>query len=951
MVGFLYIALNALASSLFIFCALILASIRDRENGVQKIGFSASFLIACLGILKFLFYSYPLAAAWTDSRLFSFVLMACVLTCIVIYFLVRNTNRGFHTALYVLASAIVIEAVMAIWPVSLLLGLQCLLLALASFLSVRFIFGSPRVTRAYLEGLGACAILFALAVFLVVHMEANQTCSILSRAYEAVRTYQQVVADTEKRLLSDTKLLALDIQALSTEEWNDASRLFLWQKMLGVHSVSFLENSGIVVCSSHIGLRGRDVSFMKVVSSALSGTASAAIQKSMLDQEPVLLVSRPVFSENYSISGAILLEATLKDIVGDDFLRDGLFFLDGKNELIFGNKDVTGRLLGILPSSSMNGHHSSKSFCIYDQSSSGNEGPCFNGNFFRLISLPLYKHDVTVAKIFSTEEILLNRFELALAIFLSGTIYLILLHKFIKNRFYSVRLQNEIRSRKKAEERLKTLASVVEQAVESIVITDPSGTIRYVNPFYTRLTGYKAQEVIGTKADFAREDESNAFAFKEIWRALLQGEAWSGRLISKAKDGKNLIEDCVIFPIKKDAGNVGGIVAIRKDVTREKELESLLLHAQKMESIGMLAGGIAHDFNNILAAIQINLDLIPLFNYEPEKTKKYLDKIQYGVTRATDLVRQLLIFSRRKMLERDIIDLNQAVSNLLSMVESTLGENIRLEVKGEKGLWPILADPGVVDQIIMNLVVNAKDAMPEGGTLTISTSNVVLDKPGLEKKFVKLSISDTGLGMKKDVLEQIFDPFFTTKEIGKGTGLGLSVVYGIVKQHGGFIDVNSQETKGTTFDIYFPAAPKAAAKGKDRGEDVSSIQGQGQKILLVEDEEAVRKVIREVLLENGYIVTSCKTLQEARDALKEKGPFDLLLSDVVLPDGSGVDLASELRKTNPTVSILLMSGYVDKRVKEEEIKRLGFSYFRKPFKISRLLSAIADALDKSSKTD
>ncbi len=305
------------------------------------------------------------------------------------------------------------------------------------------------------------------------------------------------------------------------------------------------------------------------------------------------------------------------------------------------------------------------------------------------------------------------------------------------------------------------------------------------------------------------------------------------------------------------------------------------------------------------------------------------------------------MFSRRKVLERDVIDLNKAINNLLGMVESTLGEKIRLEVKTEENLWPVIADPGVVDQIIMNLVVNAKDAMPEGGKLTITTSNIVLDKPGLEKKFVKLSISDTGHGIKRDVLEKIFDPFFTTKEIGKGTGLGLSVVYGIVKQHGGFIDVNSQEGKGTTFDVYFPAAPRASVKGQERTKGASSARGRGQNILLVEDEEAVRKVIREVLLENGYLVTCCKTIQEAKDALKEKEDFHLLLSDVVLPDGSGVDLATELRNTNPELAILLMSGYVDNRVSEEEIKRRGFFYFRKPFKISQLLSAIADALNKS----
>ena len=949
MLNFYVIAANAIISGLFIFCALILASLRDSHQGAKSFGISSALLVAVVGILKFLLYSYPLVGAWTDTRpLATIIFVFDIITCSVLYLLVKSLGRDFRRAIYILSIAIILETGLAIRPCLLLLGIQALLLALASFLFVSLVFNSKKVTRAYLEGLAAFFMLFGLAIFLVVHIEATQTRFIYSRAYETVRTYQQMVADTEKRLFSDSKLLALDIEKTSPAKKLDGTRLFLWKKMLAAHTISILKKNGVVALSSCTNLRGRDVSYLKVVSSALSGSAAAAIQKSLFDQKPVLLVSRPIYSEDYSVSEVLLLETTLKDIVGDGFKRNGLFFLNNHNELIYGKRDVDGGFLEHLFSAPGEQGSSSKIFCLYDQKSSQDSGVCFNGNFFRLVSLPLYQHDISVARIFSIQEILLNRFELAFAVFLSGTIYLLLLHKFIKNRFYSIRLQKEIRWRKKAEEGLKTLAAVVEQAVESIIITDPSGTIRYVNPFYTMLTGYTAQEAIGTKADFAREDDSNAFAFKEIWKALLQGESWSGKLLSRTKDGKNLVEECIIFPIKKDTGEMEGIVAIRKDVTREKELESLLLHAQKMESVGMLAGGIAHDFNNILAALQINLDLIPLFNYEPDKTKKYLEKIQYGVSRATDLVKQLLMFSRRKVLERDVIDLNQTIKNLLGMVDSTLGEKIRLDVKTEENLWPVIADPGVVDQIIMNLVVNAKDAMPEGGKLTITTSNIVLDRPGLEKKFVKLSISDTGHGIKRDVLEKIFDPFFTTKEIGKGTGLGLSVVYGIVKQHGGFIDVNSQEGKGTTFDVYFPAAPRASVKGQERTKGASSARGRGQNILLVEDEEAVRKVIKEVLLENGYLVTCCKTIQEAKDALKEKEDFHLLLSDVVLPDGSGVDLARELKKNTPELAILLMSGYVDNRVSEEEIKQLGFSYFRKPFKISHLLSAIADALNISS---
>ncbi len=952
MLDFSLIATNSIASTLYILSALIMVSVTITGKIHRKSVVSAALLVAFLGILKFLIYSYPLTSAWPGSRVFSAVIfISCGLTFLSLYFLTRGRTPGFQTPIFCLSAAVAVDCIEAIRPNIYLIVIECLLLAFSSFLLVSYAFQSRNVTRSYVEGVSVFGFLFGLGIFLVIHIETIHTRSIFSEAYGAVRTYQQVLADTEKRLLSDSKLLSLSLLNLPARKRLDGYHFLLWQKMLRANSISYVDRNGVVVSSSKQELKKRDLSYLKVVSSALRGTACASIQKSPLGSMPALIVSRPLFSKNYSIPGAIIIEASLEDIVGDDFKRNGLFFLNGRNELVFGKTNFDERLPGLVPSvfAGQNGKtgNNGTTFCIYGKGPFSDKEFCYDGNFFRLIALPLYRHNVNIAKIFSLHGILINRFELSLALFLSGTIYLLLLHKFIKNRFYSIRLQREISSRKEAEKRLKTLAVVVEQAVESIIITDPSGIIKYVNPFFTRLTGYKPEEVIGTKADFAQENETNAYAFKEIWKALIQAKSWSGRLSSRARNGKRLVEDCIIFPIKNRACNMEGIVAVKKDITREKELESLLLHAQKMESIGMLAGGIAHDFNNILAAIQINLDLIPLFDYDREKTKNYMEKIQYGVTRATDLVKQLLMFSRRKVLDREVVDLNQSIDNLLSMVESTIGEDIALHINREKNLWPMVADPGVVDQIIMNLVVNAKDAMPDGGKLSIGTSNVIMNKSGIDKKFVRLSIRDTGEGMKKEVLNQIFDPFFTTKEIGKGTGLGLSVVYGIVRQLGGFIDVNSEERKGTAFDIYFPAAPEATFGEKKQDEPFESPKGTGQRILLVEDEEAVRKVIREVLLENGYFVRCCSTIQEARDILKDNKPFHLLLSDVVLPDGSGVDLADELKNSFPAMAVLLMSGYVDKRVREEEIKKRGYAYFRKPFKISMLLSVIANALEEN----
>ena len=653
----------------------------------------------------------------------------------------------------------------------------------------------------------------------------------------------------------------------------------------------------------------------------------------------------------------MLLETSLEEILGDDFKRNGLFFLNDRNEIIFGNeKWLANDFQGPFEKNLLKKQYSANTrdfFCIHATGQENQHSFCYNAQLYKLVSLPLYGHNIRISKIFSLQQILFYRFDLALAIFLMGTIYIVILHKFMKGRIYSIRLQQEIKIRKKAEEKLRTLATVVEQAVESIIITDPKGIVRYVNPFFTKLTGYKPAEIVGKKADFAKGLEESPSPNKKIWKNILKGKPWTGRFTSKTKNGKGLVEECIIFPIKNKDGSIEGIVEMKKDVTRERELESLLLHSQKMESVGMLAGGVAHDFNNILAALQINLDLITLYNFDPEKTKNYVEKIQYGISRASDLVKQLLLFSRRQLLEREVVDLNQVLSDLLQMMESTLGETIKLKIEKSPDLWPIIADPGVVDQIIMNLVVNAKDAMPNGGTLFISTKNEILDDVEGHKEFVKLSVTDTGAGMGQDILNRIFDPFFTTKDIGKGTGLGLSVVYGIVKQHGGFIDVKSQKGKGTTFNVFFMASPKEAKILHGSEKDSSQIfRGKGERILLVEDEEAVRTVIQEGLTENNYDVISSKTVEEAWHAYMDKGPFQLIIADIVLPDGSGFELAEGLKRIDPDLAVLLMSGYADKRVKEDEIKNKGYVFFQKPFKISNFLKAISSLLaDKKQKEE
>ena len=390
-----------------------------------------------------------------------------------------------------------------------------------------------------------------------------------------------------------------------------------------------------------------------------------------------------------------------------------------------------------------------------------------------------------------------------------------------------------------------------------------------------------------------------------------------------------------------------------REAEEEKEkLQAQLLQAQKMEAIGILAGGIAHDFNNILTAIQGYTDLAMMKMDEADPLYRDLKQIDLSATRAANLTRQLLLFSRRQPMEFTPINLNTTVDNLLKMLNRLIGEDITIKTELEPELWTVKADAGNIEQAIMNLTVNARDAMPEGGTLTITTENVNLDedycktytyaRPG---RFVCLTIEDTGIGMDKETIPHIFEPFFSTKGAGKGTGMGLSVVHGIVKHHEGWVNVYSEPGQGSTLKIYLPAV---SLKPEEEPEDAISqkdLQGSGENILLVEDEEGVREFATSALHENGYVIYEAASAEEALDIFeKEKGNFDLVFSDVVLPGKGGLELIDQLLSQKPDLRVLLSSGYTDQKSQWPVIRKRGFRFLQKPYALTDLLRGINEAI-------
>lgn len=524
-----------------------------------------------------------------------------------------------------------------------------------------------------------------------------------------------------------------------------------------------------------------------------------------------------------------------------------------------------------------------------------------------------------------------------------------------KGRKVRVTALRDITQRKRDEEQLRLQSAMLQAAANGIIIADRSGKILWVNDAFTKLTGYSVAESIGRNPRVLKSGKHDEAFYGRMWETILAGEVWHGELVNKRKNGTLFTEEMTITPVRDMRGQVGHFIAIKQDVTARRELEDSLRQSQKMESIGRLAGGIAHDFNNILQTILGFSELLQAVTPVTDGRRGDLKEIHKAASRAAELTQQLLAFSRRQTLLPRVLDLNHMLADSEKMLRRLLGEDVQLVLQLAPKLHRTQADPGQITQIIMNLAINARDAMPNGGRLTMSTGNAEFDERDLSALpdaqpgyYVCLAVSDTGCGMSPEVQQHIFEPFYTTKSLGKGTGLGLAVIYGIVKQSNGWIHVYSQEGQGTTFKIYLRAqlveGGKPAALRTQARVDAQS--GHGERILLVEDEDGVRNLAHRVCVGAGYAVEACASLLEARQIWeREAGRFDLLFSDVVLTDGSGVELAAQILAQHPQLPVLLCSGYSDERSRWSAIAEKNHHFLQKPYSIGTLLEAIRQSLD------
>ncbi|MGD2206562.1 MAG: GAF domain-containing protein, partial [Anaerolineae bacterium] len=507
-------------------------------------------------------------------------------------------------------------------------------------------------------------------------------------------------------------------------------------------------------------------------------------------------------------------------------------------------------------------------------------------------------------------------------------------------------------ARTRLEETQRRLSTAVEQAAESIIIADTDGHIVYVNPAFRRTTGYSLAEVVGQDLRCLNNGEQDTNAHREMWRALQSGRTWQGRMVNRKKDGSSCTMDSTITPVRNQVGEIVNYVATMRDVTREVELEEQFRQAQKMEALGRLAGGVAHDFNNLLTVIHISTRLLERDLHPKDPLCEHVQRIRDVGERAAKLNKQLLSFSRRQVIEPRVLNLNDLVSDLSRMLQRIIGEDIELTLSLAEDLWSVKVDSAQMDQVIMNVVVNARDAMPEGGLLTIETANVVLDRAYTARhveakvgEHVLLSIGDTGVGMDSEVKAHLFEPFFTTKERGKGTGLGLATVFGIVKQSRGHIEVESAPEQGATFRIYLPRAEMEEVRTQRPSASARLTRGT-ETVLVVEDEDAVRELTVRILKRRGYDVLVATNGAEAlRISEQYDGCIDLLLTDVVMPQMSGPELVKRLNAQRPDVRVIYMSGYTNEKIVQHGALEPDAAFVAKPLTLESLTQKVRTVLD------
>jgi PAS domain S-box-containing protein len=522
--------------------------------------------------------------------------------------------------------------------------------------------------------------------------------------------------------------------------------------------------------------------------------------------------------------------------------------------------------------------------------------------------------------------------------------------KKIEERLREAHQELERRTDRQLREYQNRLALIVDSSEDAILGKDLDGFITHWNKGAEHIYGYTSEEMLG-KPIAALVPRDQPDEIPNIMKKIRRGESVEHyESIRVTKDGRHLNMSISVSPIRDASGKIVGASTISRNITAQKRAEDQLRQAQKMEAVGRLAGGVAHDFNNILGIITACTEL--LRDRAEPKAGPYIDNIKKAAERGASLTRQLLAFSRKQVVQPKVLDLNERLKETSKLLRPLMGDDVEIVINSKSTSALVEIDPGQLDQILLNLAVNARDAMPRGGKFILETSVTDFDEafavqhpPMTAGKYTLLAVSDTGMGMDEATVSRIFEPFFTTKELGKGTGLGLATVYGIVRQSGGYIWVYSEQGRGTTFKMYLPSAEYKVGVEAHPEAEVALPKRHGTSILLVEDDELMRSLTKQMLEEHGYTVIEASDGKSALEiATSDHTPIDLMLTDVVMRGMSGPELGSRLRDSHPDMKVVYMSGYTGELIAEHDVLQPGITLLEKPFTRAALLSTIHNAL-------
>ncbi|HWR89801.1 MAG TPA: PAS domain S-box protein, partial [Dissulfurispiraceae bacterium] len=509
----------------------------------------------------------------------------------------------------------------------------------------------------------------------------------------------------------------------------------------------------------------------------------------------------------------------------------------------------------------------------------------------------------------------------------------------------------DITERKIVEQQLRKLFRAVEQSPTAVMITDAKAVIEYVNPRFVQMTGYAVEEVLGQNPRILKSGETPPEEYGKLWETIIKGGEWRGIFHNRKKNGDLYWASVSISPIRSSEGVITHFLEVQEDITEQKRLEEQLRHSQKLEAVGQLAGGIAHDFNNILTAIIGYGSLLQMIMSDDDPSRPHVDQILTLADKAANLTQSLLAFSRKQIIFLKPIDVNEVIRRVEKLLSRLIGEDIELRTLVAEDDLMIMGDSGQIEQVLMNLVTNSRDAMPDGGVLSIETARAEINTEFIQHygfgepgAYAVISVTDTGVGMDEKTKERIFEPFFTTKEVGKGTGLGLSIVYGIIRQHNGYINVDSEPGKGTTFRIYFPLIKSDVQKAGLKEE--TALQGGTETILVAEDEPEVRKITKAMLERFGYDVIEAVDGEDAVRKFKEnKDTVRLLLFDVIMPKKNGKEAYEEIAAMQPGIRVLFTSGYAPDIIHKKGILEEGINFITKPVTPKDLLKKVRQVIE------